>query len=215
MMKGTLKISNRSMPEAPEVESVDGTVVTLKARQGYEYSRDGIQWQTDNVFKGLAPNTDYSFWQRIAETNTHNVSLISEVASTRTGAAEAIHNYGESWKWDVENHWHECADCGGKKDLVPHIYGDWKIITHPTATKAGSRERNCTVCGHTVTEDIPATGDAVISDTTSQPTAAPLSYVPQTGDPFSLEICIGLFCVSIAALVVLVYIRVKRHQTVK
>ena len=92
------------MPEAPEVESVDGTVVTLKARQGYEYSRDGIQWQTDNVFKGLAPNTDYSFWQRIAETNTHNVSLISEAASTRTGAAEAIHNYGESWKWDVENH---------------------------------------------------------------------------------------------------------------
>ena len=38
-----------------------------------------------------------------------------------------------------------------------------------------------------MTEDIPATGDAVISDTTSQPTAAPLSYVPQTGDPFSLE----------------------------
>lgn len=215
MMKGTLKISNRSMPEAPEVESVDGTVVTLKARQGYEYSRDGIQWQTDNVFKGLAPNTDYSFWQRIAETNTNNVSMISEAVSARTGVTETTHNYGESWKWDVENHWHECADCGGKKDLVPHIYGDWKIITHPTATKAGSRERNCTVCGHTVTEDIPATGNAVISDTTSQPTAAPLSYVPQTGDPFSLEICIGLLCVSIAALVVLVYIRVKRHQTVK
>ena len=38
--------------------------------EGYEYSADGLIWQESNVFDNLDPNTQYTFYQRIAETDT-------------------------------------------------------------------------------------------------------------------------------------------------
>ena len=39
-----------------------------------------------------------------------------------------------------------------------HSYGDWVVVTEPTATEEGLREKVCSVCGKKVTESIPATG---------------------------------------------------------
>lgn len=41
--------------------------VTLTAVEGYEYSINGIIWKKSNVFENLLPNTEYTFYQRIAE----------------------------------------------------------------------------------------------------------------------------------------------------
>lgn len=218
MMQGTLKLSNRNMPKTPVVESVGGNAITLKAQQGYEYSKDGVHWQTDNVFKGLASNTDYSFWQRIAETDMHNASLISDVVQVRTGEETLEHNYGDDWKWDANSHWRECRDCREKKDVAAHVYNDWKITKPATATEPGSRERSCNVCGYVMAEGIPATGGGDTTGTTSQPTTgnpngACLSTIPQTGDSFRLEQVICLLCVSVASLVVFFCVWRRRHKT--
>ncbi len=76
-----------------------------------------------------------------------------------TGGDEHTHSYGSEWKNDADNHWHECS-CGDKKDVAAHTASDWIIDTPATATTSGSKHKECTVCGYTMTtETIPATGD--------------------------------------------------------
>ena len=75
-----------------------------------------------------------------------------------TGGGEHTHSYSTNWKYDADNHWHECS-CGDKKDTAAHTAGEWIIDTPATATTDGSKHKECTVCGYTMTiETIPATG---------------------------------------------------------
>jgi len=75
-----------------------------------------------------------------------------------TGGGEHTHSYGSEWKYDADNHWHECS-CGDKADKAAHTAGEWIIDTPATATTSGSKHKECTVCGYTMaTETIPATG---------------------------------------------------------
>ena len=75
-----------------------------------------------------------------------------------TGGGEHTHSYGSDWKYDADNHWHECS-CGDKADKAAHTAGEWIIDTPATATTSGSKHKECTVCSYTMaTETIPATG---------------------------------------------------------
>ena len=75
-----------------------------------------------------------------------------------TGGGEHTHSYGSEWKYDADNHWHECS-CGDKADIAAHSASEWIIDTPATATTSGSKHKECTVCGYTMTtETIPATG---------------------------------------------------------
>ena len=75
-----------------------------------------------------------------------------------TGGGEHTHSYSSDWKYDADNHWHECS-CGDKADKAAHTAGEWIIDTPATATTSGSKHKECTVCGYTMAaETIPATG---------------------------------------------------------
>ena len=82
LMVTTLK-NTVNAPPAPIVESKSTTTVTLTAISGYEYSMDGINWQKGNVFTGLSGGLAYTFFQRIAETNTSYASAASTSISVR------------------------------------------------------------------------------------------------------------------------------------
>jgi len=73
-------------PDAPAVESVTTSSVTLVATAGYEYSMDGVIWQTSNVFEGLQAGTTYTFYQRVAETETAYASEASTAIEFTTEA---------------------------------------------------------------------------------------------------------------------------------
>ena len=82
-----------------------------------------------------------------------------------TGGGEHTHSYGSEWKNDADNHWHECS-CGDKKDTAAHTAGEWIIDTPATATTSGTKHKECTVCGYTMTtETIPATGSVTVGKT--------------------------------------------------
>ena len=94
--------------------------------------------------------------------NTLNVTMNENktviVTYKATGGGEHTHSYGSEWKNDADNHWHECS-CGDKTDVAAHTASDWIIDTPATATTSGSKHKECTVCGYTMTtETIPATG---------------------------------------------------------
>ena len=90
-----------SAPSAPTVESKTASSVTLVAVEGYEYRMDDGEWQTSNVFEGLMPNTEYSFYQRVAETENAYASDSSSALSARTDSAAIPGDIYEDGKVDI------------------------------------------------------------------------------------------------------------------
>lgn len=110
-----------STPAAPVLQSKTDTVVTLKATSGYEYSMDGVTWQSSNVFSGLSPDTAYTFYQRVAETNTSYASDISASLSVSTYKVcevnASLHVYDNACDGT-------CNRCGGKRTPSAHKYNN-------------------------------------------------------------------------------------------
>ena len=109
------------------------------------------EWITDTAATATTDGTKHkecTVCHRVLETGT----------IPATGSGEHTHSYGSEWKNDADNHWHECS-CGDKKDTAAHTAGEWIIDTPATATTSGTKHKECTVCGYTMTtETIPATG---------------------------------------------------------
>ena len=74
----------QSAPSRPTLSSKTHNSVTLTAVSGYEYSMDGINWQTSNVFTGLNPETNYLFYQRKAENDRYYASTASYSLTVKT-----------------------------------------------------------------------------------------------------------------------------------
>ncbi len=75
-------------PEAPDIEGKTDTTVTLSHTNGYEYRcNDGV-WTDSNIFTGLDRNTEYSFYQRVSETDISYASESSEALTVITDKTE-------------------------------------------------------------------------------------------------------------------------------
>jgi hypothetical protein len=77
------------------------------------------------------------------------------------GTSPHTHTYSAAYTHDATQHWRECtANDGAKTDIAAHTAGDWIVDQAATETTAGSKHKECTVCGYeTETETIPATGE--------------------------------------------------------
>ena len=131
-------------------------------------------------------------------------ALTKEIVLADTVIPATSHAYGTEWKSDDTNHWHECTACGEKADAASHTF-QWIIDKNATATEAGSKHEECSVCGYKkAAVEIPATGTSVGNQTggnTGSKTAdKPISNVPQTGDTSNLVLWIVLMAVSIGGL---------------
>ena len=87
----------------------------------------------------------------------------SEITDKTSVILAATGHSASDWKSDNTDHWKECTvvGCGviieGSK--AAHTAGEWIIDTPATATTSGSKHKECTACGYTMTtETIPATG---------------------------------------------------------
>ena len=71
-------------PNPPILVSKTATSVILAAVSGYEYSLDGLHWQDSPIFTDLNSSTEYSFYQRIKETDIHSASDLSPALKVTT-----------------------------------------------------------------------------------------------------------------------------------
>lgn len=75
-------------PKAPSTLVVSDKFVLLEYVDGYEYSMDGEKWQTGNLFVDLEVNTPYTFYCRVAETETTYASKSSSALKVSTLKAQ-------------------------------------------------------------------------------------------------------------------------------
>ena len=108
-------------------------------------------------YSGLANSTSYTVNISGFKDAANNTMAADSTHSFTTVAAAHIHDFGTSWVSDGTNHWHECS-CGEKDSVAAHTYGSWIVDTAATHTTVGSQHRDCTVCGYSVTDTIPAIG---------------------------------------------------------
>ena len=119
--------------------------------------------------------------------HTHNLTLVAARAATCTTAGNSAYytcDGCDKWFEDATGSV-EITDKTSVKIPAPgHTAGEWIVDTPATATTAGTKHKECTVCGYTMTtETIPATGGGYYY----APTAAvvpdmPMLYRGCTGD---------------------------------
>lgn len=81
------EISGKIKPDTPDLPtaySISPTSITLEAIENGLYKMNNGEWQSGETFTGLEPNTQYLFYQKTAETQTHQESDSSGGASITT-----------------------------------------------------------------------------------------------------------------------------------
>ena len=129
------------------------TLVTAVSGSGEPVSINGQDLSTGGSATVAIPNSGTTDIVVVIGAKTYTLTILR---NSGTGGNEC--GGGSEWKYDADNHWHECS-CGDKKDVAAHTASDWIIDTPATATADGTKHKECTVCGYTMaTETIPATG---------------------------------------------------------
>ena len=129
-----------------------------------------------------------------------------------TGGGEHTHSYGSDWKYDADNHWHECS-CGDKADKAAHDF-KWVVDKEATATQKGSKHEECKVCGYKkAAVEIPATGSTTKPTDPTQTNPNTGAESPKTGDNSNIILWIALLFISSGAVIgITVYSKKKKEN---
>ena len=138
-----------------------GTPITDKIEQNTVVTVTADAPETGKVFDKwvvLEGNVTLADATKATTTFTMPASAVKLEATYKDASPSHTHSYGTDWKYDDNNHWHEC-ECGDKADLAAHSASEWIVDTAATETADGSKHKECTVCKKVLeTAPIPATG---------------------------------------------------------
>ena len=126
------------------------TLVTAVSGNGEPVSINGQALSTGGSATVAIPNSGTTDIVVGIGAKTYTLTILH-------GGGEHTHSYGSEWKYDADNHWHECS-CGDKADKAAHDF-KWVVDKEATATQKGSKHEECKVCGYKkAAVEIPATG---------------------------------------------------------
>ena len=130
------------------------TLVTAVSGNGEPVSINGQALSTGGSATVAIPNSGTTDIVVGIGAKTYTLTILR---NSGTGGGEHTHSYGSEWKYDADNHWHECS-CGDKADKAAHDF-KWVVDKEATATQKGSKHEECKVCGYKkAAVEIPATG---------------------------------------------------------
>ncbi len=119
-------------PSAPTLSSKTHNNITLTANAAYAFSKDGSTWQTSNVFSGLSASTEYTFYQRVAETADTEASGASPGFSVTTNSNGGGGNGGNT-SGNSNSGNSNSGSGGSSSDNSSHV-----IVTPPAPDKPNS-----------------------------------------------------------------------------
>ncbi len=185
---------NTQTPLRPVLLTRTEHSIILTAISGYEYRLGDGAWQTSPVFEGLAFHTSYTFYQRIAATETHEASAAGAGAEISTKdheytaiRPEVAYLASEATCAKGTLYYYSCQECG-VKGTVTFVYGDPDPSKHAiTAHDAKPASclgvgweayEFCTHCDYTTYVEIPALGHAVTHHDGKAPTCTDIGFYP-------------------------------------
>jgi hypothetical protein len=115
--KPVLKAPAPDAPAAPQISSVGPVSVALVEHTGYEYSMDQSTWQRSSLVRNLAPNQNYTFYQRVAETPSNFASPASAGTAATTNKAQLVGSVGINGTLAVGSELEAVAVLGGKPEV--------------------------------------------------------------------------------------------------
>jgi hypothetical protein len=142
-----IKASEITPPDAPTLANNSSNSITLNTITGCEYRMNGGAWQSSTTFSGLAPDTEYEFEARKAETATHFASPASEkviFSTTNVGIDDMTMVNGEliilidNGQLTIDNGKGK-IDNVAIYDLLGRLVGAYPC-GRPDSAKAGTRE---------------------------------------------------------------------------
>ena len=179
------------------------TLVTAVSGNGESVSINGQDMSTGGSATVAIPDRGRTDIVVEIGAKTYTLTILR---NSGTGDGEHTHSYDSEWKYDPDNHWHECS-CGDKADKAAHDF-KWVVDKKATATQKGSKHEECKVCGYKKSAvEIPATG------TPTEPGKPTGPDYPQTGDNSDMILWIALLYISGGVLTgVMVFDKRKRHS---
>lgn len=151
---------NASKTVEATVAAGDKLKVTLPAEQvGYTLTstETELDWHGSTALSfSLDPNYFADGEKFAVKVNGKKIELagngaceIKNAESDLVVTVEGVRKHeavNDKWLSNDNTHWHECT-CGEKIDEATHTF-EWVVDKTPTATEAGSKHQQCTVCGH-------------------------------------------------------------------
>ena len=192
----TIAVTKAAVPDTVSAKDCttssqnDGMITGVDDKMEYK-AEDGDAWiaVTGEEVTGLKPGT---YLVRVKAEGTE----LASASATVTVQTHVCAEQGD-WQYDGNGHWKICS-CGERLDEAAHSF-KWIVDKEATATAAGSKHEECTVCGYAKEAvDIPATGTTDDpSDENGKPSAETPSKPsgengkPSTGTPEDTDTSTG------------------------
>ena len=138
----------------------DASQVTISSPAPHTHRFDGT-WTADTTNHWKTCNDCGAIIEKAAHiggTATCSAKKKCEVCGQSYGEPSPNNHPSLSdWKFDETGHWKVCADCNATGiDKAAHTFGEWIIDKETTATEAGAKCRECSVCHYKETATIPS-----------------------------------------------------------
>ena len=119
---------------------------------GWKFDETG-HWKTCNDCGAIIEKAAHS-----GGTVTCSAKKKCEVCGEPYGELDTnIHTALSGWKFDETGHWKTCSGCNSIDiEKAAHTYSEWQITQKATATEAGAKFRECSVCHHKEMATIPS-----------------------------------------------------------
>ena len=185
------------------------TLVTAVSGNGEPVSINGQALSTGGSATVAIPDSGTTDIVVEIGAKTYTLTILR---NSGTGGGEHTHSYGSEWKYDADNHWHECS-CGDKDDVAVHSF-KWVVDKEATATLKGSRHEECKVCGYKkAAVEIPAAGSTTKPTDPTQTNPDTGAESPKTGDNSNMILWIPLLFISGGAVIgINVYSKKKKEN---
>ncbi len=146
-----------STPEFVWSEDYSSVTFILSCSNGCELA-ESITITEGIIVKDIAPTCTTSGMTEYSVYITYNGEVYSDVQTKAYADPSFNHTMDNAWKYDGENHWHECLLCDEKQDSAAHVFGDGIVVLRPTCSDSGTMSYAC-ACGYVKTEEISALGN--------------------------------------------------------
>ena len=176
--QGTLRYES-SNPQIASVDSATGVItvnkpgtvtITIRAAQTDVYAAAETSYNlvVSHKYSDTFKTDGKTHWKECAcgertEMGNHNGGTATctekatcEICGEKYGDLKP-HSYSTEWSTDETNHWHECTECGAKKDEAEHADADKdhkcdvceKVLSE---CADNDKDHKCDLCGKTLSE---------------------------------------------------------------